>query len=252
MDDINLEFVEIMGSTVRPIPVVVRGHPGNTPGFLSLLYLSFLRRECDGIDIIANPTKTAALLPKENAPTAEVVSLLAGVQFVPPKYLNTLRVSHTYLYVLTGISWQWTKRLMREGCDCYCSGSPNRDRRARGRARGEGSKGREKRIARALPGRTFQTSKRHDGHAKRPPSLPPHISEQITSYCRYLERVKDPHECMCFLEAYRRVNQTSSAIDFSSHILRLPGSCRATGEPKGHSRLSSGNNPGDRPALRNP
>lgn len=68
---------------------------------------------------------------------------------------------------------------------------------------------------------------------------------------RYLERAKDPHECMRFLEACRRVKQVGQFNVFS-HILRLPGSCRATGEPKGHSGLSSGNSPGDWPALRDP
>lgn len=89
MDDINLEFVEIMGSTVRPVPVVVREHPAYVPGFpSSKQYECSMRVSFDvsvtAIDIIANPTKNAALLPKEDVTTAEVVSLLASVLFVLP------------------------------------------------------------------------------------------------------------------------------------------------------------------------
>ena len=82
MDDTTLEFVGMMGSTVRATPVVVRGHLGHIPGLPSIkqqysMYIFFdasvtERHRCQS-------HQDRGPLPKENVPAAEEVSLLASV-----------------------------------------------------------------------------------------------------------------------------------------------------------------------------
>ncbi|CAN0379356.1 unnamed protein product, partial [Laminaria digitata] len=78
---------EIEGDGVEPFALHGRRHawPHGGYGKHHKRAIPSLRRELDGVSIVANPATTVALSPQGHVPTAEEISLLASVDVRIPK-----------------------------------------------------------------------------------------------------------------------------------------------------------------------